>query len=344
MTLIYFILILGITVFVHEFGHFICAKKSGIYVYEFSIGMGPKIFGFKRKNDETEYSIRLLPIGGYVQMAGEEIEKDENIEENKRFQSKTFFQKAITVTAGVIMNFILAIVLYYIVGFTNGVPAESLYVHEIKDNNIIQVGDKVLKYNGEDINIVDVANIKMTMLMLEGEDITFTVEHKDKTISDVTITPKKVEKDDEITYDYGISFNLVETNNIWKKIFYGFVKTFTVLLQMLITLWSLITGGIGLGAMSGPVGIYSVVGEVSALGIIALVDLLALICVNVGVINILPIPAFDGGRLLFLVIEKVTGRPINPKVENIIHTIFFFLLLSLIVVITFSDLGKMFNW
>ena len=129
MTLIYFILILGITVFVHEFGHFICAKKYGIYVYEFSIGMGPKLFGFKRKNDETNYVIRLLPIGGYVQMAGEEIEKDENIPENKRFQSKSMGKKIITVTAGVIMNFLLAIILYTIIGFVIMFATDFIYLN-----------------------------------------------------------------------------------------------------------------------------------------------------------------------------------------------------------------------
>ena len=344
MTLIYFILILGITVFVHEFGHFICAKKSGIYVYEFSIGMGPKIFGFKRKNDETDYSIRLLPIGGYVQMAGEEIEKDENIPEEKRFQSKSFFKKTITVVAGVLMNFFLAIILYYIVGFTNGVASEELYVAKVSEDSKLQVGDKILEYNGEDIDLVDTANVKLTVLQMKGKDINFKVEHKDGTIEEILVKPEKIEENDTVMYKYGFEYGLVESNNIFKKIFYGFIKTFTIFLQMLLTLWYLITGEIGLNAMSGPVGIYSIVGEASAFGFSALISLLALICVNVGVINILPIPAFDGGRLLFLIIEKLRGKPIDPKVENIIHTIFFLLLMLLIIVITFNDLGKIFHW
>ena len=343
MTLIYFILILGITVFVHEFGHFICAKKSGIYVYEFSIGMGPKIYSFKRKNDETVYSIRLLPIGGFVQMAGEEIEKDEGIEEEKRFQSKTFFQKAITVTAGVLMNFFLAVILYYIVGFSNGIASEELYIGEVKENSSLKVGDKILEFNGEEIKLVDIANINLTVLMMNGEDINFKIE-RDGKVENILVKPEKIEKEETISYDYGIKFALVESNNIFKKIFYGFIKVFTIIIQMLLTLWYLITGTIGLNSMSGPVGIYSLVGDVSALGIIPLIDLLALICVNVGVINILPIPAFDGGRLLFLIIEKLRGKPMDPKLENTIHTIFFLLLMLLIVVITFNDLGKVFKW
>lgn len=342
MTLIYFILILGITVFVHEFGHFICAKKSGIYVYEFSIGMGPKLFGFKRKNDETEYNIRLLPIGGFVQMAGEEIELDENIPEEKRFQSKSFFKKVITVTAGVIMNFILAIILYYIVGFSNGVASEELYISEVKKDSKLQVGDKILEYNGNDVKLVDTTNVKLTVLQMKGEDINFKVEHKDGSIEEILVKPKKIEEDDMTKYDYGFGLGLVESDSLVKKIFYGFIKTFTILLQMLLTIWYLITGEIGLNAMSGPVGIYSIVGEASAFGLSALISLLALICVNVGVINILPIPAFDGGRLLFLIIEKLRGKPMNPKVENIIHTIFFMLLLLLIIVITVNDIIRLF--
>ena len=120
MTIIYFILVLGVTVFVHEFGHFFCAKKAGIYVYEFSIGMGPRLLKFNRKGDETTYSIRAFPIGGYVQMAGEEVELDKNIPESGRLQSKTWFQKALTISAGVLSNFIFAFILLFIVGLING--------------------------------------------------------------------------------------------------------------------------------------------------------------------------------------------------------------------------------
>ena len=130
MTIIYFILILGITVFVHELGHFMFAKKFGVHVYEFSIGMGPKLFKFKRKNDETDYCIRLLPIGGFVQMAGEEIEVDEDIPENKRLQSKPARQRFMIMVAGVMMNFILAIVVLCIIGLTNTISMDNVYIAE----------------------------------------------------------------------------------------------------------------------------------------------------------------------------------------------------------------------
>ena len=116
LTFIYFILVLGITVFIHELGHFIFAKKAGIYCYEFSLGMGPVIWKFNRKNDETTYSLRLFPIGGFVQMAGEAVDLDENIPEDKRMQSKSWFQRFMTVIAGILFNFLLAIIIFFIVG------------------------------------------------------------------------------------------------------------------------------------------------------------------------------------------------------------------------------------
>ena len=151
MTIIYFILILGITVFIHELGHFIFAKKFGVYVYEFSIGMGPRLFKFNRKNDETDYCIRLFPIGGFVQMAGEEVEVDEKIPENKRLQSKPAYQRLLIMVAGVMMNFLLAIVLLFCIGLFNKVTFNNLYV---EDSTItgLNNNDKIIAVNNHFTN------------------------------------------------------------------------------------------------------------------------------------------------------------------------------------------------
>ena len=132
ITIIAFIFILGVTVTIHEFGHFLFAKKAGIYVYEFSIGMGPRLFKFKRKNDETDYSIRLLPIGGYVQMAGEDIEVDKNIPKDKLLQSKTWIQRFLTMIAGVMFNFLLAIVVLFIIALVKGVTLDATRIDTSK--------------------------------------------------------------------------------------------------------------------------------------------------------------------------------------------------------------------
>ena len=154
MTLIYFILILGITVFIHELGHFLCAKKFGVYVYEFSIGMGPRLFKFKRKNDETDYCIRLFPIGGFVQMAGAEIEENSNIPKNLQLQSKKAYQRLIIMLAGVFMNFLLAIVLLFFLGLFNSVSFNNVNV----TNSVVEGlndGDKIVAINDHFVNNYD---------------------------------------------------------------------------------------------------------------------------------------------------------------------------------------------
>ena len=179
LTFIYFILILGVIVLIHEFGHFIFAKKAGIYVYEFSIGMGPRIFKWTRKNDETEYSIRLIPIGGFVQMAGEEIEDDPEVPKDKKFSVKTFGQKFMTVIAGIMNNFILAIVLFFIIALFTGAPQNKALVGEIDKEypaytSGLKTGDRILKLNGKDASTYDTLALQagdyVAMLPFESSD------------------------------------------------------------------------------------------------------------------------------------------------------------------------------
>jgi len=216
MTIIYFILILGIVVLVHETGHFIFAKRAGVYVYEFSIGMGPRLFKWKRKKkikdkngkikyveDETEYSIRLLPIGGFVQMAGEEVEVDENIPEDQRLQSKPWFSRFMVMVAGVMMNFILAIVLLFIVGMTSTLSLNSVYV----DGSIIaglDDGDKIVSVDGNFVNNYDKLALEMTVP--GSKDFTITVKKKDGTKENIDIHPIAVgEKNLIHGKDYGFT-------------------------------------------------------------------------------------------------------------------------------------------
>lgn len=339
MTLVYFILILGITVFIHELGHFIFAKKAGIYVYEFSIGMGPRLFKFNRKNDETEYSIRLFPIGGYVQMAGEEVEMDEKIPENRRLQSKTWLQKTLTVIAGVMFNFLLAILLLFIIGMVNGTTTNKTYIGNVTSPALeagLKEKDKIIKINGKKIRNNDQLSLELNINI--GKDIVFEVEDINGNIKEVKVSP--ISQEDN--YKYGIELVTNQEKGFFTSIKYAFVRTFNLIETMFLTLFYLITGKLSLSNLSGPIGIFSVVGEVAKTGFINLVFLLAYISINVGVINLLPLPAFDGGRVLFLIIEKIKGSPVNPKVENIIHSIGLILLMGLMILITFNDIIKLF--
>lgn len=338
MTIIYFILVLSITIFVHELGHFLFAKKAGIYVYEFCIGMGPRIFKFKRKNDETEYGIRLFPIGGFCSMAGESVEIDEKVEESKRMQSKTWIQRFLTVVAGVMFNFIFALIILFIVGLINGRPTDKALVSEVLSDSPaeiagLQSGDVITSINGVEIKNVD-------RLMLEyqvnyGQILDLEVLRNNKTIL-ISITPSLVNDN----FQYGFSLD----NKIYKgfdeAIIYAFTKFGSLISQMCVTIRYLFTGTLSLSNLSGPIGIYNIVGQTAATGFINLVYLIGYLSINVGFINLLPIPAFDGGRILFLLIELFRRKPVNAKVENTIHSIGMVLLLVLMVVITYNDVIK----
>lgn len=345
MTLIYFILILGITVFIHELGHFIFAKHAGIYVYEFSIGMGPQIFKFHRKNDETEYSIRLLPIGGYVQMAGEEIEADEDIPKEKQMTHKKWHQRFMTVIAGILFNFLLAIFIFFIVGLINGVPTETTTVADVSKNSAafkagLKSGDKILKINGTKIVSSDHL---MLLVQINGKDkmnMTILRDGKEKALP---ITPKEIKENDQVSYQYGFSLKNHLVHDFFSAVKYGFTKMFSLIHQMILIIAYLLLGKLSISSLAGPVGIYTVVDQSAKAGILSLIYLLGFLSLNVGFINLLPIPAFDGGRLLFLIIEKIKGSPVKPKIENTIHAIGFVFLMVLMVVITYHDILRLFH-
>lgn len=345
MTIIYFILVLGVTVFIHELGHFIFAKKAGIYVYEFSIGMGPKIFSKKRKNDETVYSIRLFPIGGFVQMAGEEVEIDEQIPIEKRMQSKTWGQRFLTVIAGVLFNFILAIILLFFIALKEGAPVSTPYIAEVDESfpiakTNIQSGDQILSLNGKKTSTQDMLLLELQVQM--GKTIHMEVKHENGSVEKIKVKPVKEMVDGTESYKYGFSLKNDVEKGFLPALQYAFTKTISLIKQMFFIIFYLCTGVLKLNSLSGPIGIYTIVGESAKAGLINLVFLIAYLCINVGFINLLPIPAFDGGRALFLVIEKVKGSPINPKTENTIHNIGFIFLMILMVLITYNDLVRIF--
>lgn len=341
LTIIYFVFILGVTVFIHELGHFLFAKKFGVYVYEFSIGMGPRLFKFNRKNDETDYCIRLFPIGGYVQMAGEEVEVDEKIPVEKRLQSKKWYQRLLIMVAGVMNNFILAIVVLFIVALFNGVRLDSRFVTNSTISGL-KDGDKIVSINNRFVNNYDKLALELTVV--GKKDFKMKVMHKDGNYQTVKVSPKAVydEKEELLGYDYGFELTGKHEHNLLVSIRYAFRKFFSLIEQMIFTVLYLFTGDLSIKLLSGPVGIFNVVGTASSAGFMMILSLLALISVNVGFINLLPIPAFDGGHVLFIIIEKIKGSPVNQKIENTIHTVFLVLLMILMLYITFNDILKLF--
>lgn len=345
MTLIYFILVLGITVLIHEFGHFIFAKRAGVYVYEFSIGMGPKLFSFSPKKSETKYSIRLLPIGGYVSMAGEEMEIDRSIPEGKQLYSKKWYQRFLIIVAGVLFNFILAIVLLFIIGLINGTTTNEVYVNSIEPEypayNVLYEGEQIIGLDGIEINSAE--RLTLELQVRHGEPVEFTVIDKEGKTDKRKITPIAVEEDGNTNYYYGFSLTTGRDSGIIASIKYAFSKTLSLLEQMVLIIVYLVTGKLSLNSLAGPVGIFNIVGETAKAGVMSLTYLVAYLCINVGFINLIPLPAFDGGRLLFLIIEKIKGSKIKPEIENKIHSIGFILLMILMITITYNDIVRLFT-
>ena len=343
MTLIFFIIILGIIVLIHEFGHFFFAKRAGIYVYEFSIGMGPRLFKWTRKNDETEYSIRLIPIGGYVQMAGEEIEDDPNVPKEKKFSVKTFGQKFMTVIAGIMNNFLLAIALLFFLALFNGASQNKPIVGEVAEDMPaysagLKQGDRIISINGKKTTTYDVFALELQVNA--GKKIVLEVDRNGNKQT-VIISPKMVDENGTLTPRYGFALTDEVKTGFFASIKYAFSKTISLLHQMVLTIYYLVTGTLGLKSFSGPIGIYNIVGQAKDSGFWSLVSLTALLSVNVGFINLLPLPAFDGGRLLFVIIEKLSGKKVNPRLENTIHSIGFFLLMALMILITYNDIIRL---
>ncbi|MDE6141239.1 MAG: RIP metalloprotease RseP, partial [Bacilli bacterium] len=365
------LLVLTFLIFVHEFGHFIIGKIFGVHIYEFSLGMGPKVLGFKRKNDPTEYNLRALPIGGYCALAGENGEDDENLPKDKFMCNKGKLQRVAILVAGVTMNFITAFILLFFISFIWGSTEQSSIIGYIEPDSPAEkagltVGDRIIECNGYKVSTWDKLSV-VTSLKNDNEYFEYIVRHKDgkeekyqiipdeyvvlddesikitedRTIDDITEV-KYLKKDEIVTSKLiGIGTN--------KEVKHGFVNAFnyackkfaSLISTMLLVVWSLITGKLGLNALSGPVGMYGIVNTVAAYGLSNILYFAAYISINLGIINILPFPAFDGGRVVFVGIEAITGKKVDPKVEGYFHTVGFMLLMLLMLYVTWHDIVKL---
>lgn len=344
INIILFIFILGVLVLVHELGHFLTAKKSGVFIHEFSIGMGPLIKTFKGK-DGINYSIRALPIGGYVQMAGEIYEDDDTNEIPKEqfMCNRPWYQRLIILVAGVFNNFVLAIILLFFIALIWGAPSLKPVISGVEEGlpvaeaGIVS-GDVITEVNGSKVKTWDKAQL---LLLLKSKDDTYsiTVKHENGNYDTYDVKPK-IEEDEEGNESrvFGIQIKSEVEKGFVPALKYGFQKFGSLMEQMWLTLSNLFTGGLSINNLSGPVGIYTVVGETRKSGIPNVIFLIAYLSINLGIMNILPIPALDGGHVLFLIIELITRKKVNQKVESITTTIFFVLLLLLMLYITIHDI------
>lgn len=335
MTIIAALLLFGVIILIHEFGHFIFAKKNGITVHEFSIGMGPKLFG-KEKNG-TMYSIRILPIGGYVSMEGE----DEESNKPGSFGTKSILQRASVIFAGPFFNLVLAVIFLIPVFIYMGSPTTTL---EILDNSPaskadLQSGDIVKSINGKEVNSWN--EFTKIISSSKGEELSIAVDRNNKTVK-VNVMP---EKNKDGTYKIGVTYK--KDRSIISAIKQSFIQTGQITIQMITFLKQMITGTVPGGltnSVAGPVGVISIVSGAAKTGIMNLLYLGSIISLNLGIINLVPFPALDGGRLLLLFIEWIRGgKKINPDKEAMINMIGFCALMAFMVFITYNDVTKLFK-
>ena len=358
INILLFILILGLLVFVHEFGHFITAKKSGVFIHEFSIGMGPAIKTWKGK-DGIDYSLRAFPIGGFVQMAGEIYEDDDTnkVPKDQFMCNKKWWQRLIILCAGVFNNFLLAILFFFLIALIWGAPSLEPKIDGVIPNSPVAAtqtievdengkevitsgivgGDVITAVNGKKVKTWDKAQL---LLIMKSSDDVYSIEvtHKDGKKETFDLERKEFEDEEgEKMTGFGFTMKNEYSHGFLAAIKFAFQKFASISEQMWMTLGGLFSGKISLNSLSGPVGIYSVVGETRKAGIANVIYLTAILSINLGIMNILPIPALDGGHVLFLLIEKLTRKKINQKVEATVTNIFFILLMALMLYITIHD-------
>lgn len=353
LAFILLILILGLLIFVHEFGHYITAKKTGAYVYEFALGMGPKLFSFKRKEktgDPTIYSLRLFPIGGFCAIAGEVDDSDDGgvkLKKEEFMCNKPYWQRCLILIAGVLMNFITGFVILFISALIFGATEQKSIVGQAPEGYPIydagiREGDRILEINGKSAKNWDRITLLLN-LKHKGDTYTFKVEKPDGSIKEYEVKPlvNKDENGNE-TKTFGVGQDPTRNKGFVSSLEYAFSKTFSVIGQMCSIIGNLVVGNLSLNSLSGPVGVYGVVDDAANAGIESLLYITAYLSLNLGFVNLLPFPAVDGGRVLFLIIEALRKKKMNPNIENGLNAIGFILLMLLMVVITIKDIFNLF--
>ncbi|MBU1915668.1 RIP metalloprotease RseP [Patescibacteria group bacterium] len=355
-TIITFIVVLSVIVFAHEFGHFFLARRAGVKVEEFGFGFPPRLWGVRR--GDTIYSINAIPIGGFVRLKGE---AGENEQDADSFSRQGATKRSLIIVAGVVMNLVLAWFLFS-VGYTFGLPQiiddeaalpgyarvveEKLHIVDVLEGTPaaeadIQIGDVIIMADESAVTTIEA----FAGLTGDGGDRPIGLKlDRDGEVLDKTLTPTML----EVTGKPGIGVSLMKTGVVSYPIYAAFLQglwttiSFTgqIVVAFAVIIRDLVMGGGAPAEISGPVGIAVVTGEVARHGWRHLLQFTALLSINLGVINILPLPALDGGRLLFLIIERLRGRAINQRLEATIHNVGFALLLMLVLVVTYGDVVR----
>lgn len=333
MTLIYALILFVLLIFPHELGHFIAAKSVGVKVNEFAFGMGPAIF--KRQRGETQYSVRLVPLGGYCAMEGENEESDSS----RAFNNKPGWARILVLLAGSAMNVLIAVLALSVVfGY---IGSATTTIDEVQEDTPayeagILSGDRILETDGKPVRQWSDLSQSVSSAAEKGKDIEITVERNGGE-KHFTVTP---EKDGDGRYVIGITSKV--SHSVFAAAENGIKGTWNMTESLFSALGQLFSGGISADEISGPVGIVTMAGETGKYGAVYFGYLVALISLNLALMNLLPFPALDGGRILFVFIRKITGKMISDDLEGKIHGAGMILLLGLMIFVTWNDITRLF--
>jgi regulator of sigma E protease len=349
LSIIVAILVFGLIVLIHEFGHFLFAKLNGIGVVEFSVGMGPRLLHFEK--GETTYSIKVLPIGGSCMMLGE----DEENPDDKAFQNKSILARFSVLAAGPVFNFILAFVLAVILVGMGGYNVTS--ITEVGENSPayeagIRPGDNLLKINGKDVTLFqDYTLYKITKPNEMMNSVEFSRTNPSTGISEkitASVTPKYSEEDKQYLIGIKIKPQNTKASSLGALVKYGYKEMVCDVNMTVKSLGMLLSGKASVKDLSGPVGIVVLIDDSVKSGlsvsiaeaIMNVFSMCILLSANLGVMNLLPIPALDGGRILFLIIEAIRGKRIDPQKEGIVNIVGFAALMVLMIFVVFNDISR----
>lgn len=318
---------------IHELGHFTLAKLNKVKVNEFSIGMGPNIY--QKKKGDTMYSLRLIPMGGYVAMEGE----DEESQDENAFNKKSPLQKISIILAGPMMNFILAIVLFIILFLNTGIPTNR--IAEFTSNSPaleagLNINDEIIKINNIKINSFNDIPIALNANDTSVEDVVVIKDTNKKHEESITIISNNIDG-----VDYMGIYPIYE-KDFFKSIWYSFKRVGEISIQMITFVGQLISRNVTFKHVSGPIGIIKQVKDSVSIGFLNVISLVAIISLNLGIINLLPFPALDGGRILFSLIELFSGKKINEKFESYVNMFGMILLIGLMLYISYKDILRFF--
>ncbi len=337
MTILAAVFVFGMVIFIHELGHFATAKWCGVRVNEFSLGMGPKLFGFTR--GETAYNLRLLPIGGFVSMEGEDEESDDE----RSFMRAAVWKRMIIIVAGAFMNLVLGYIVLFGLTASDDLIAtrriHSFYDGALTEASGLAAGDEIVAVNGRKIIIADDLVYEIVRISDFEADLTVIRDGETVELEGVKFGQQVYEDGSVgIVQDFII---VGEPTTFWGAVKYAGMWTVSTARQVFLTLVDLVTGRVPINRLSGPVGIVSTISRAVSMDFSMVLRLLAIITVNLGVFNMLPIPALDGGKFVLYLAEGITKRQMSKKVEAAITAAGFLLLFGLMIYVTFSDVSKL---